>query len=94
MLTPHQTKRIETGEVREGFLLSREVNETKPFKCESREHALFSEKVMLLKPNGLFFEAGRERGRKKGGPKMKVYPVMLMKTQDRFSTASPQSRQV
>ena len=49
---------------------------------------------MMVENKALINLAGGKVAKKKGGPKMKGYPVMLMKTKVRFSTASPRSHQV
>jgi hypothetical protein len=46
-----------------------------------------SAKTQHIENARLIFFAQGGSCRKKGGPKMKVYPVMLMKTKGRFSTA-------
>jgi hypothetical protein len=80
----------------------------RPWESLAQSREVYENKL-LIRNEGRFYEPSAktaienkalihlvwvEIGEKKGGPKMKVYPVMLMKTQDRFSTAYPQSRQV
>ena len=55
---------------------------------------MFPSNFQLIEMKQVIFQVWRGRWQRKGGPKMKVYAEKLMKTKDRFSTASPQSREV